>query len=142
MSLRRFRMLTSLIRFDSKETRNHRRENDKFAPIRELWTIFVRQLPKYFKPADSTTVDEQLLPFRGRCIFRQYMPQKPAKYGLKFFLLCCSGTSYVMNILPYLGKRSSTDPPERNLGMKIVQELAEPIEGTGRNITTDNFLQA
>lgn len=44
-----------------------------------------------------------------------------------------------MNILPYLGKRSSTDPPERNLAMKIVQEMAEPIEGTGRNITTDNF---
>jgi hypothetical protein len=139
MSLRRFRILTEVFRFDDRESRNHRRQNDKFAPIRDIWTIFVRQLPKYFKLSDSVTVDEQLLSFRGRCSFRQYMPLKPAKYGLKFFAMCCSSTSYVLNILPYLGKFKSTDPPEKNLGFKVVQELVKPIEGTGRNVTTDNF---
>ena len=34
-------------------------------------------------------------------LFFASMPQKLAKYRLKFFFLCCSSTSYVMNILPY-----------------------------------------
>ncbi|GBP30200.1 hypothetical protein EVAR_94508_1 [Eumeta japonica] len=32
------------------------------------------------------TLDEQLLAFRGRCAFRQYIPNKPAKYGIKVFV--------------------------------------------------------
>lgn len=33
------------------------------------------------------TVDEKLEAFRGRCSFRPYISNKPAKYGLKVFPL-------------------------------------------------------
>ena len=39
-------------------------------------------------PGESVTIDEQLYPYRGQCRYRQFMPSKPAKYGLKFWLLC------------------------------------------------------
>ncbi|XP_049829148.1 uncharacterized protein LOC126267881 [Schistocerca gregaria] len=34
------------------------------------------------------TIDEMLVPFGGRCKFCIYMPQKPAKIGLKDMCLC------------------------------------------------------
>ena len=56
-----------------------------------------------FRPYENITVDEQLVPFCGRCSFRQNIKSKPAKYGLKLWLLCDSSTSYVLNAQIYTG---------------------------------------
>ncbi|KRY04854.1 hypothetical protein T01_11867 [Trichinella spiralis] len=42
-----------------------------------------------YNPSENVTVDERLYPFKGRCQFRQYMPKKPAKYGIKFWWNSC-----------------------------------------------------
>jgi hypothetical protein len=34
-----------------------------------------------------TTIDEQMVGFRGRCGFYMHMPKKPAKYGIKIYAL-------------------------------------------------------
>jgi hypothetical protein len=137
MSLERFKQLNAMLRFDDKETRSFRRRNDKFAPIRDVFDIFVKQLPKYYKPCHSVTIDEQLVSFRGRCAFKQYMPMKPSKYGVKFFAMCCNDTSFVCGIKPYLGKEGNE--VAKNLAQTVVQELIVPLINSGRNITTDNF---
>jgi len=49
------------------------------------------------------TLGEQLLPLKARCGFTVFMPNKPDKYGLKFWLLCEVNSKYVVNIMPYLG---------------------------------------
>jgi hypothetical protein len=137
MALTRFKHMCALLRFDDKLTRNNRRRNDKFAPIRTLFESAMKQMPKYYKPGESVTIDETLVPFRGRCAFRQYMPLKPARYGLKFFLAVCSETRYIWGIIPYLGKEGKE--VTKNLGAKVALMLTENIAGTGRNICTDNF---
>ncbi len=81
------------------------------------------------------SVDEELYPFRGRCKYIQYMPSKPAKYGLKFWLHCDSETFFIHGIDMYCGKEEC----EVGLGQHIVMKLASPILNTGRNITTDNL---
>ncbi|KRX80363.1 PiggyBac transposable element-derived protein 4, partial [Trichinella sp. T6] len=45
---------------------------------------------RVYNPSENVTVDERLYPFKGRCQFRQYMPKKPSKYGIKFWVACCS----------------------------------------------------
>lgn len=110
MPLKRFKNISRVIRFDNKDTRSERRALDKFAPIRELWNQWVDILPKLYNPSQDVTVDEQLVAFRGRCPFRQYIPSKPAKYGIKFWVLCDSATSYVWNIQPYTGKEIGAMP--------------------------------
>lgn len=81
-------------------------------------------------------MDEQLVPWRGRCKFLQYLPSKPDKYGLKLFLICDSETAYPLQGIPYLGKHGER---KTNLGRETVKELAAPYYKTGRNITCDNF---
>ena len=83
------------------------------------------------------TVDEQLIPFRGHCSFKQYMPSKPDKYGMKLFLLCDCVTSYTFNGKPYLGHEGS----QRNVGLAsdVVKVLSAPLHFSGINITTDNW---
>lgn len=89
-----FMDILHFLRFDKKASREQRRATDKLAPITDIWELFVAQLPKFYIPGTDITVDEQLLPFRGKCPFRQYIPTKPAKYGIKVWSACDSETSY------------------------------------------------
>ena len=77
--------------------------------------------------------------FRGRCGFKQFMPNKPSKYGLKFFILADAKKSYCFDAIFYTGK-AANQPKAINLGHKIVFELPRPLFNTGRNIIMDNWL--
>ncbi|KRX59732.1 Conserved oligomeric Golgi complex subunit 4 [Trichinella sp. T9] len=74
-------------------------------------------------------LDERLYPFKGRCQFRQYMPKKPAKYGIKFWVACCSKSSYAWNMQIYTGKPSS-GTREKNQGMRVVLDMTDLLLGT------------
>ncbi|XP_022093375.1 piggyBac transposable element-derived protein 3-like [Acanthaster planci] len=137
MSSTRFQDILTMLRFDNKATRAQRRSTDKFAPIRDIFEMFARACRRHYSPSECVTIDEQLVAFRGRCSFRQYMPKKPAKYGLKFWASVDSTSHYLHNIQPYTGKRSNR--VECHLGARVVKELAEPLFGTGRNITANDF---
>ena len=64
------------------------------------------------------------------------MPSKPAKYGLKFWLLADASSYYVSNLQMYTGKDKSRT---EELGMHVVLSLTSHLYGTGRNITCDNL---
>lgn len=42
---------------------------------------------KIFSPGLDIVIDETMVPWRGRLIFRQYIPTKAHKYGIKLFKL-------------------------------------------------------
>ncbi|XP_050512449.1 piggyBac transposable element-derived protein 4-like [Diabrotica virgifera virgifera] len=136
MSLEVFTKISQVIRFDNKATRQDRRRCDKLAAIREIWEKWVENLPKFFNPDENVTIDEQLVAFRGRCPFKQYIPSKPAKYGIKIWVLCDSNTSYAIKLQIYTGKEAGA-APERNQGMRVVCDLSSDLKG--QNITCDNF---
>ena len=105
--------------------------------------MWVDILPKCFAPNQDVTVDEQLVSFRGRCPFRQYMPMKPAKYGIKFFLLVDPTANYVSNISVYLGKNNYFEGPRQcNVGESVVLSLSDPLFHSSRNIVADNFFSS
>ncbi|XP_051982284.1 piggyBac transposable element-derived protein 4-like [Xyrauchen texanus] len=136
MSLKTFHVFSRVIRFDDKETRQGRRERDKLAAIRVVWDKWVQRLPFLYNPGPHITVDECLVPFRGCCPFRQYIPSKPAKYGIKIWDSCDAQSSYAWNMQVYTGK-SPGEAPEKNQGMRVVLDMAEGLNG--HNITCNNF---
>ncbi|KAI5087140.1 dual specificity protein phosphatase 26 isoform X1, partial [Silurus meridionalis] len=135
MSLKRFHQISRALRFDDKVTRAARLRDDKLAPIRALWDLWAHRLEILFNPGRDVTVDEQLVPFKGRCRFRQYMPMKPAKYGLKLWVTADVATSYAWRCAPYLGKIG--DAAEVGKGMRVVKEMTEGLQGV--TVCCDNF---
>lgn len=138
-----FSQLLNHIRFDDKDNRTPRQARDKFAHIRDIWTLFHTNLSRHYHPGSNITVDEQLVPFRGRCSFIQYIPSKPDKYGIKIFWACDSETNYPLRGFPYLGREQTGPRPvtENNvaIGTNTVLKLTEDFKGSGRNVTCDNF---
>ncbi|CAF4464602.1 unnamed protein product [Rotaria sp. Silwood2] len=92
-------------------------------------------------PGGSLTVDEQLIPTRGRCNFRQYIPSKPGKYGVKIFWCCDSDIAYPLNAEVYLGRQpgAPTAAKDKDRIRNLVKQLVHPWINTGRTITTDNY---
>ena len=83
----------------------------------------------------TVCVDESLVPFRGCLIFRQYIPLKAHKYGVKIFKLC-SAAGYIYNMKIYCGKEQ--DKMEC-VPTKVVMTLADKLLDSGRTIVTDNY---
>nr|XP_026490968.1 piggyBac transposable element-derived protein 4-like [Vanessa tameamea] len=139
MSIQRFYFIQSCLRFDDKNTRAERQNLDNLAPIRELFKEFTEQCLSMYSPGENCTIDEMLVAFRGRCKFRQYIPSKPAKYGIKIFALVDSKTFYVKNLEIYAGKQPSGPYSVSNKPFDVVNRLVLPISKTHRNVTFDNW---
>lgn len=110
ISLKRFLFLLTALRFDNAQTRDVRMENDRLAPISDLLNAFIANCQSNYSCGEYTTVDEMLVPFRGRCKFRMYMKSKPARYGLKVMCICDSRTHYLFNAFVYTGKNCIQNP--------------------------------
>lgn len=140
MPLYRFRQLQRNLRFDNKETRCARLARDKLAANRLLLDGFVHNSQACFFPNGHVTIDEQLYPFRGRCPHIQYIPSKPARYGLKFWILADSETSYCWNLIMYTG--ADPDRGDLQLGEHVVLQLVRDLKDSGVGVTTDNFFSS
>ena len=127
MSLDRFRFLSTHIRFDDKQTRNERWRRDKFCAARDLFDTFFQQCIKVLGPGDYLTIDETLYPTRGAFGFKQYNPNKPAKYGMLFRSLNSVRFPYTYMSLPYSGRAEDGSSNEYNIfgPDKLIEKLVE-----------------
>ncbi|KAJ8937972.1 hypothetical protein NQ314_011642 [Rhamnusium bicolor] len=139
MSLKRFQFFLRHIRFDDKTTRSERQRFDKLAAIREIFESFNSNLSKHYNLSVYTTIDEKLEAFRGRCSFRVYVPKKPNHYGIKIYALVDAKLFYTAKMEVYVGQQPPGPFEINTSNIALVPRLCEPIWGTGRNVTTDNF---
>lgn len=70
------------LRFDNWSQRDAGPRRDRFASFRLFWDSFISNCQLNYNPGGQVCIDEQLIPYRGRCSFRQYLLSKPDKYGL------------------------------------------------------------
>jgi hypothetical protein len=138
MSYNRFIVLTKYIRFDDSRTRAFRQQTDKAAPIRDIWNFLNENLAKNYEPHENVTIDEQLFPYRGRTKFTQFIPSKPAKYGIKVWWACDAKTKYPLQGKLYTGKNAGAER-EVNQGENVLLDLSKKYTNSGRTIVADNF---
>ena len=94
-----------------------------------------------FIPGKNLTIDEQLVTFRGRSQFRQYMPFIPGKYGIKISVVFDSETNYCLKIEIYTRKEENR-ARATNLGYDVIMRLIEPFKMSVQIIAFDNFSRA
>ncbi|CAH2101100.1 unnamed protein product [Euphydryas editha] len=112
---------------------------DNLAAIRELFEALVENCKKTYIPSDCLTIDEMLVAFRGRCKFRQYIPSKPAKYGIKIIALVDANNYYIKNLEIYPGKQPEGPFSISNKPFDVVDRIVQPITRTNQNVTFDNW---
>lgn len=133
MTRNRFEQLLAHIHLANNETAD---DSNRLYKIDTFIQYFNRRCQEIYRPGKKICIDESLIPFRGRIIFRQYIPNKRHRYGIKIFKLCCAG-GYTYNMSIYSGKRPQQEPG--TVAERIVFELSENLLNSGRTLFTDNW---
>ncbi|KAJ8959751.1 hypothetical protein NQ314_006180 [Rhamnusium bicolor] len=84
----------------------------------------------------NLSLDEALLLWRGRLVFRQYIPNKSAKYGIKLYQLC-TPDGFILEIIIYSEK--GTVDNETSHAQSVVTKLAQRYLGKGNTLYLDNY---
>ena len=87
------------------------------------------------------SIDEAMVKYKGR-VFRQYMPKKPIKWGIKVWMIAEPKTGYVSNFTVYLGKCSSSENAGQALGTRVALDISKPFHHTHRHLYFDNFVNS
>jgi hypothetical protein len=124
---------------------NERDENvnksDKIYKSRPIFDIILPNFQRHYVSACELSLDEGMIPTKNALSIRQYIKDKPIKWGLKTYLLCESKSGYIMNAEIYTGKVDLDQQMEKSLGVTgcLVARLSKPFENRGHCIFTDRF---
>ncbi|XP_042871046.1 piggyBac transposable element-derived protein 4-like [Penaeus japonicus] len=78
--------------------------------------------------------------WKGRLGFRQYIPSKRHRYGIKAFVLCDCQTGYILDIIPYTGKDTALDRhADVGVSGSVVLTMLGPYKGRGHIVYLDNW---
>ena len=83
------------------------------------------------------SIDESLVPTKGRSYLKQYIKNKPHKWGIKLWVLACSTTAYVWRFSVYSGREG--DRPEHGLSYSVVIKLMAGLFHKWHCVFMDNF---
>lgn len=86
--------------------RNHP-QHDKLFKVRPLLEYLQRTL-KNIPPVEKYSVDEQVIPFKGRSTLKMYLKNKPHKWGFKVFTRS-TVTGIIVDFAVYEGQKTCPD---------------------------------
>ena len=146
MSLRRFESLLNAFNCcapwnlsDAEMATNM--ASDAFWQVKDFVQECNERCAYHFKMGRSFSIDEAVIPFKGRHRARCYNPKKPAKYHLKKFSLNCAATGYVYCHYHYGGKDERRPPgvPASLWPIKKLVDQCQQLHNKNHFCATDNW---
>jgi hypothetical protein len=133
----RFVLLLRMLNFSDEEEREI---GNRLSKIKIILDMFRRKFSSGCSPHQKICIDESLLLFKGRLIFRQFIPSKASRFGIKLFVLCDCITGYVLDIIVYTGATTEyAIVTDLGAGATIVMSLLSKYLDAGHTIYLDNW---
>ena len=111
---------------------------DKHFKVRPLLDRLANTFCKEYRPSKFVSIDEGMVKYKGRLGFKQYMPMKPVKRGIKVWVRADATNSFVSAMQVYTGKEDGGQP-EHGLGHCVVCDLVSDLKGKNYHIFCNNF---
>ncbi len=122
----------------SKQARIGEPGYDPLFKVRKLIDLLAPRFEEEYNIHEEVSVDEAMIPFKGRLSFKQYMKDKPTKWGIKVFVLADALNGYISRFQIYTGKNSALSANEVGLCSRVVLELLSGID-THPKVYMDNY---
>ncbi|KAF7651626.1 hypothetical protein LDENG_00108350 [Lucifuga dentata] len=111
---------------------------DALFRIKPLQDQILEACKAYYHPFQQMAIDERMVAMKGHHSMKQYMKDKPTKWGFKLFVLADSRNGYTWNFSVYQGKAIAASGNGLSFD-SVVNLIHVPLLGTGYHIYVDNF---
>ncbi|XP_068754290.1 piggyBac transposable element-derived protein 4-like [Montipora capricornis] len=110
---------------------------NKLYKIQPFLDLVIARFQEVYTHERQLAIDETLIKFKGKVHFRQFIPIKPGRFGIKAFTLAESTSGYVLNSKIYTGKENNE--VQKDLGRKAVMSVMQPYLDKGFYAFMDNY---
>ena len=104
---------------------------DRLLLVRPIMEYIQERCCRLYIPMQELSLDEGIMPYKGRLSIKTYNPQKPDKYGVKIYFLCEAVSGYVYSFSVYRGVHQTLH--------EIVFSLLSGLLGKGYHVYMDNY---
>ncbi|CAC5382073.1 unnamed protein product [Mytilus coruscus] len=138
MSKKRFLAILSFIQVTSPAEVD---KGDKLTRMRYLLDHVKEISQSLYFPEKDISADERMVASKHKYSgIRQFIKDKPIRFGIKLWVLACSVTGYTWNFFVYLGKkRTNIVDKSKGLAYTVVTTLCEKLYGQGFRLYVDSF---
>ena len=136
MSRTRFLQILRYLHF-ADNTLAPPRDSADYNKLYKIQPLVIARFQEVYTPERQLAIDETLIKFKGKVHFRQFIPIKPGRFGIKAFTLAESTSGYVLNSKIYTGKENNE--VQKDLGRKAVMSVLQPYLDKGFYAFMDNY---
>jgi hypothetical protein len=142
MSRNRYEQILRALHFshaDVSET------GSRLSKLGNLLPDLLRNFENCIHVGEYICVDESLMLYKGRLSFRQYMPLKRARFGVKCFVLVDCDTKFLVKLIVYLGKGTGAEKrlmKDFGLGGSTVLTLLDGFLENNHKLVIDNYFNS
>ena len=135
----RFEKIRQYLHLNNRENNVPRDDprHDKLFKVRLLSDSISRSFRDKYLPSKFVSIDEAMVKYKERLGFKQYLPLKPVKRGIKVWVRADATNGFVCELQVYTGKQNNQ--VEQGLGYRVVSDLVRSLHGKKYHIFCDNF---
>ncbi|CAH1972612.1 unnamed protein product [Acanthoscelides obtectus] len=140
ISEKRFHLLLKFLHFVDNSTINANTKNRKLAKVLPLLNHLREKFMTSYVPERDIAIDESLIGWKGRLGWKQYIPSKRKRFGIKLFALC-ETSGYMYNFIIYTGADTiyEAQHSQEPVTSRIVLSLVDSLLDKGYRLFLDNY---
>ena len=112
---------------------------DKLRKISSFIEYFKGKCLSLYQPRQNVAINERMVKSRHRSGIRQYIKDKPIKWGIKLWVRADSSNGYSIDFNVYIGRAAGREVSANGLGYGVVMKLMDPFVNQGYHLYVDNF---
>ena len=112
--------------------------SDPLKKVRKFYDAVKAKCLELYQPLQQLSVDERMVKSKARTHFRQFIRNKPTKWGFKFWVLADS-TGFTSDCSLYCGKQRGRPISDNGLAFDVVTDILHTFDYQGYSVYFDNL---
>ena len=134
MPRERFELLLKFWHFSNNNNKNS--YQDRLFKLKPLSDLLKERFSSVYMPGSVISIDETMIPWRGRLVFKQCIPGKAHKYCIKMYKLAALN-GYTWNYIISTGEQESMVGVGH--AQAVITKLLDDLDGCYRTVVADNY---